>query len=179
MNYRIEEAVQVLARTPCVLSALLDGLSDDWTSGDEGEDTFSPFEVVGHLLQGERHDWIPRARIILESGEDRPFEPFDRFAHREESRNSSMETLLSEFAAARQQSLLALEAMRLAEGDLDRRGTHPELGVVTLRQLLAAWVVHDLGHLAQVARVMGKQYTDQVGPWWQYMPVLSDRTERA
>lgn len=175
MDYRLEEAVQVLARTPWMLSALLDGLPDSWSDGDEGPETFSPFEVVGHLLHGEHTDWIPRARIILQ-GEEGRFEPFDRFAHRQLSRDKTMEELLAEFAETRQESLRALESLQLEESDLDRVGTHPELGRVTLRQLLAAWVVHDLGHLAQIARVMAKQYADEVGPWLAYMPVLSDRT---
>lgn len=175
MEYRIEDAVQVLARTPWALTALLDGLPDAWHQGDEGPSTFSPFEVVGHLLHGERTDWIPRARIILQ-GEEGTFEPYDRFAQREESRGKSLEGLLAEFAEAREENLRALAAMELEAPDLDRLGTHPELGKVTLRQLLSAWVVHDLGHLAQIARVMAKQYGDEVGPWRQYMPVLSDRT---
>lgn len=177
MDYRVDEAVQVLARTPRALSALLDGLPGRWTDGDEGPDTFSPFEVVGHLLHGERSDWIPRVRMILEQGEERPFEPFDRFAHRELSRGKTMEQLLADFAAARQENLRALESLHLEDTDLDRTGTHPALGRVTLRQLLAAWVAHDLGHLAQVSRVMAKQYNDEVGPWHEYMPVLADRTQ--
>ncbi len=174
MEYRLDEAVQVLARTPWVLTALLDGLNDAWVEGDEGPETFSAHEVVGHMLHGERADWIPRARIILK-GEEGVFEPFDRFAHRRESRDKSLSELLVEFSEAREESLEALEAMGLEESDLDRRGTHPDLGKVTLRQLLSAWVVHDLGHLAQVVRVMAKQYRKEVGPWVGHLPVLSDR----
>ncbi len=175
MEYRLDEAVQVLARTPWVLTALLDGLAEAWTEGDEGPGTFSAVEVVGHLLHGERTDWMPRARLILEGGEG-TFEPFDRFAHREESRGESLADLLAAFSRAREENLQALEELGIEESHLDLRGTHPELGKVTLRQLLAAWVVHDLGHLAQVSRVMAKQYGDRVGPWREYMPVLSDRT---
>ena len=175
MDYRLDEAVQVLARTPWMLSALLDGLPSGWTGGEEGPDTFSPYEVVGHLLHGESTDWIPRVQIILE-GEEGTFEPYDRFAQREASRGKSLEDLLTAFAKAREKNLRLLADLELEEKDLDRIGTHPELGKVTLRQLLAAWVVHDLGHVAQIARVMAKQYGDQVGPWTEYMPVLSDRT---
>ncbi len=174
MEYRLDEAVQVLARTPWVLTALLDDLPDSWIDGDEGSETFSPWEVVGHLLHGERADWIPRARIILE-GEEGTFEPFDRFAHRQESRGMSLGELLAAFSEAREENLRELVSMNLEEADLDRRGTHPALGTVTLRELLSAWVVHDLGHLAQISRVMAKQYRREVGPWIGHLPVLSDR----
>jgi hypothetical protein len=177
MELRLEEAMQVLARTPWVLTALLDGLDGVWIDGDEGPETFSPFEVVGHLLHGERTDWMPRIRIIL-AGEEGTFEPFDRFAHRERSRGRSLADLLTELSEARQENLRQLESMNLSASDLDRRGTHPALGKVTLGQFLAAWVVHDLGHLAQVARVMAKQYAGEVGPWHAFMPVLSDREPR-
>ena len=175
MYFRLDQAAQILARTPLVLSAWLQDLPDDWIHGDEGPDTFSPFEVVGHLIRGELVDWLPRARIILDHGEDRAFEPFDRFAHRRESRGKSMQELLAEFAALRRENLALLAEMELTEADLDRTGTHPELGRVSLRELLATWVAHDLGHLAQIARVMAKQYGDEVGPWTQYLRVLSDR----
>ena len=171
----MEEAAQVLARTPFVLASLLEDLPDRWIQGDEGPDTFSPFEVVGHLIHGEIVDWLPRARIILDHGEERSFESFDRFAHRRESADKSIAELLDEFAALRKENLALLAEMDLDTEDLDRTGIHPELGRVTLRQLLATWVAHDLGHLAQVARVMAKQYREDVGPWQEFLPVLCDR----
>lgn len=168
------EAISVLRRTPATLRALLRGLPEDWLAADEGDDTFSPWEVVAHLLHGERTDWIPRLRIIREHGEARPFEPFDRFAHREESGSLSMAELLDEFEAARMWNLAELEQLLVDGVDLGRTGVHPELGRVTARQLLATWVVHDLGHIRQITRVMAKQYAGEVGPWRDYLPVLSE-----
>ncbi len=184
MEYRLDEAVQVLARTPWVLTAMLDGLDEVWTEADEGPDTFSPYEIVGHLLHGERTDWMPRARIILE-GREGTFEPYDRFAQRKESKGRSLSELLVEFSEARQENLHDLQALGLQkpgpqkpgleESRFELRGVHPALGRVTLRQLLSAWVAHDLGHLAQAARVMAKRYREEVGPWLGHLPVLSDR----
>lgn len=168
----LDEATAVLARTPWVLSALLDELPDPWIEADEGADSWSPFDVVGHLIHGEKTDWLPRARVLLEHGEDRPFEPFDRFAMLEASRGKTLAEQLAEFAELRQRNLEELAALELTEEDLDRRGVHPELGTVTLEQLLATWVVHDLGHLAQVARVMAKRCSTSVGPWREYLPIL-------
>lgn len=167
-------AAAVLHRTPRTLRALLAGLPDSWLGADEGDGTFSPWDVVAHLLHGERDDWMPRLRIILELGETRPFERFDRFAHRTESAGASIDELLDQFAAARQASLAELDSL-LADGlDLGRTGVHPDLGRVTAGQLLATWVVHDLGHIRQIARVMAKQYGGDVGPWREYLPVLSE-----
>ncbi len=173
MQFTIDRSLAILARTPSVLEALLRDLPDDWVRADEGAATWSPFDVVGHLIHGERTDWIPRARIVLEHGESRPFEPFDRFAQFEASRGKRLGELLDEFAALRAANLQSLRAHGLAPADLARRGRHPELGTVTLEQLLATWVVHDLGHLAQITRTMAKQYGSAVGPWKAYLPVLS------
>lgn len=165
-------SMAVLERTPETLRALLAGLPPAWTEATEGPETWSPYAIVGHLIHGERTDWIPRARIILAQGADRRFTPFDMSAHFRESRGKSLADLLGEFARLRAENLATLEGWRLTEGQLALEGEHPEFGPVTLRQLLATWVVHDLGHLAQVARVMAKQYREAVGPWRAYLPVL-------
>jgi hypothetical protein len=170
----MDEAIAVLARTPGVLDALLRGLPDAWLQAHEGGKTWSPFDVVGHLIHGERTDWVPRARIILERGESRAFDKFDRFAQFAASEGRTLASLLDEFAALRQQNLRDLAALNISDADLDRRGRHPELGVVTLRQLLATWTAHDLDHIVQIARVIGKQYSDEVGPWRAYLRVISD-----
>lgn len=172
MEFQLTHAIEVLERTPGALRAMLEGLPEIWTAPNEGPDTFSAFDNVGHLIHGERTDWIPRARIIVEQGPSRTFEPYDRFAQYRESQGKSMSELLGEFAHLRAQNLATLRALRLSEHDLALEGEHPSLGPVTLRQLLAAWVVHDLGHLAQTARVMAKQYRDAVGPWREYLPIL-------
>lgn len=168
------DAVAILRRTPGTLRARLAGVSDRWLHADEGDDTFSPWEVVAHLLHGERTDWMPRLRTILEHGDTRPFEPFDRFAHRIASAGTSIDELLDQFGEEREASLAELASLLDGGLDLDRIGRHPELGRVTARQLLATWVVHDLGHIRQIARVMAKQYADEVGPWRDYLPVLSE-----
>ncbi len=169
----MDEAMAILERTPAAIDALLRGLPDGWIAAHEGAETWSAFDVVGHLIHGERSDWLPRARIIVEHGEARAFEPFDRFAQFASAEGRTLANLLDEFTAARQESLRALAALRLRESDLDRRGRHPELGVVTLRQLLATWVAHDLDHVAQIARVLARQYSDEVGPWRAYLRVIS------
>ena len=169
----LEEATAVLSRTPAVLDAMLRGLPDDWLRANEGDATWSPFDVVGHLIHGERTDWIPRARIILEHGDARAFDPFDRFAQFAASEGRTLASLLDEFADARRESLRELETFQLTEADLDRRGRHPQLGGVTLRQLLATWVAHDLDHVVQIARVLAHQYADEVGPWQAYLRIIS------
>jgi hypothetical protein len=169
----IEEAVAILSRTPSTLDALLRGLPDGWIAAHEGGDTWSPFDVIGHLIHGERTDWMPRARIILEHGESTPFEKFDRLAQFAESRGRTLASLLDEFAALRRDNVRALDALHLTGADLDRRGRHPELGGVTLRQLLATWVAHDLDHVMQISRVLARQYTDEVGPWRAYLRIIS------
>jgi hypothetical protein len=174
VRYDLEASVDVLRRTPATLDALLRGVGEAWARGTEGPDTFSPFDVVGHLIDGEETDWIARARIILARGPDPRFEPYDRFRHRQRNVGRALESLLEEFARLRAANLELLRSWRLTEAELDLVGRHPSLGAVTLRQLLASWVVHDLEHLAQVARVMAKQYRAEVGPWVAYLPVLTD-----
>jgi hypothetical protein len=177
MGFDLGEARAVLARMPATLAALLTGLDDGWTGADEGPETWSPFDVVGHLIHGERTDWMQRVEIILEHGKDRAFEPFDRFAQIEASRGRSMEDLLEEFAKLRRANLEKLDALRLGPSDFERPGRHPELGAVTLGQLLATWVTHDLGHIAQIARVMAKRYGADAGPWAKYLSILRDRVD--
>jgi hypothetical protein len=172
MEFDLTHALEVLERTPATFRALLGGVTEAWTAPNEGPETFSPFDNVGHLIHGERRDWMERARIILAQGENRRFEPYDRFAQYRESQGKSMADLLDEFARLRAENLEALRGWGLTERELALQGVHPALGTVTLRQLLSAWVVHDLGHIAQTTRVMARQYRDAVGPWRQYLPVL-------
>jgi len=174
MDFELNLSMDVLGRWPATFRALLEGQGDPWVRGTEGPDTFSPFDVVGHLIDGEETEWIPRARIILAKGPDLRFEPYDRFRHRARNVNRSLESLLSEFERLRAENLELLRGWKLTARELDLPGEHPGLGPVTLRQLLSAWVVHDLGHIAQVARVMAKQYREAVGPWIEFMPVLTD-----
>jgi hypothetical protein len=174
MNFDLDRSIEILQRSPATLVALLEGVGASWVRGTEGPDTFSPFDVVGHLIDGEETDWIPRARIILAKGPNLRFEPYDRFRHRTRNAGASLESLLAEFARLRAANLELLRSWKLTARELDLPGEHPSLGPVTLRQLLAAWVVHDLGHVAQVARVMAKQYRDEVGPWVPFLPVLTD-----
>jgi hypothetical protein len=171
-KFSLAEAIAVLTRTPETLDALLRGLPDVWVRCNEGADTWSAFDIVGHLISGERADWMPRVRIIIEKGEARPFHPFDRLAHRKESQDKSLGQLLDHFARLRRDNLAALQDLNLQPEDLTRRGTHPALGVVTLSQLLATWTVHDLTHLHQLSRLMANQYRDAVGPWSAYLGVL-------
>ncbi len=172
MDYRIDDAVAVLERTPATFRAFLGGLPEVWTTANEGPDTFSAFDNVGHLIHGERTDWIPRARILLAQGANRTFEPYDRFAQVRESEGKTLAMLLDEFAALRAENVAVLRGWRLTEAQLALTGEHPALGTVTLRQLLSTWVAHDLGHLAQTARVLAKQYRETVGPWRAYLPVM-------
>jgi hypothetical protein len=176
-EFKLAEAVALLARTPATLDALLRGLPETWVSsnegrGKEGKETWSAFEIVGHLIVGERTDWMPRVRVILEKGEARAFDPFDRFAQAKENPDRRLEQLLDEFARLRGENLAALQALNLQAEDFARRGKHPALGAVTLGELLATWTVHDLTHLHQVSRVMAYQYRDMVGPWSAYLGVL-------
>ncbi len=162
-----------LARTPAVMRAWLAGLPEPWLTADEGPETFSPRDVLAHLIYGERADWMARIRIILEQGEARPFDPFDRRGFLEEARGWAIEDLLTEFERLRAANLKALAALEISPDTLQRTGMHPALGRVTLEHLLATWTVHDLGHLAQIARVMAKRYKVEVGPWVDYLPVLT------
>ncbi len=170
----IEETIQILTRTPVALAAMLSGTSEYWNRANEGDGTWSPYDVVGHLVHGEKSDWIPRVKHIVE-GKSGTFEPFDRNAQFRDSEGKSIEDLLGDFAKLRGESIGALIALGLAEDDLAREGEHPSLGRVTLGQLLATWVVHDLDHITQIARVMAKVNTEAVGPWRQYLTILEDR----
>ena len=172
MSFSLAETTQVLQRTPAVFRALLGGLSDAWLRCDEGPETFTPFDNLAHVIHGERTDWIARARIVLEQGENRRFEPFDRFAHVRESAGKSIAQLLDEFEALRSGNLATLRSWDLGARELALEGEHPALGRVTLQQLLATWAAHDLGHIAQTTRVMAKRYREAVGPWRAYMPVM-------
>jgi DinB family protein len=172
MEFELAQAIAILGRTPVTLNTLLRDLPDAWLFQNEGPTTWSPYDVIGHLIHGEETDWIPRARIILAHGESKAFEPFDRVAMFEQSKGKSMAELLDTFARLREANLRELESLNLTPELLDKRGTHPELGTVTLKQLLSTWVVHDLSHIRQIVRVMSKQYGDVVGPWKVYLSIL-------
>jgi uncharacterized damage-inducible protein DinB len=170
------EAVDVLARTPAVLYALLGHLSQPWLQTNEGPNTWSPHDVVSHLIHADKTNWIVRTRGILKHGEGYTFEPFDRFGTLEANKQKPTEVLLQEFTKVREQSLLTLRGFELSESDLAKTATHPEFGEVTLKQVLATWVVHDLDHLGQIARTMARQYEAEVGPWQTYLSILNKRS---
>ncbi len=172
MDFQLDEAKEVLRRTPSALNTLLRHLPDQWVLHNEGLDSWNVYDIVGHLIHAEEADWIPRAQIILTDAESRTFEPFDRLVMFEMSRGKTLSELLDEFAQHRAQSLHELEGMNLSPEMLKKRGKHPDLGEVTLEQLLSTWVVHDLGHTGQIVRVMAKQYEDAVGPWKAYLSIL-------
>ena len=174
MELELEHAIEILKRTPTTLNSLLRDLPEPWLINNEGPETWSPYDVIGHLIHGDETDWIPRAKIILEHGETRAFAKFDRVAMFEASKGKSITELLDTFAELRAEKLRELKSMNLTADLLDKRGRHPELGEVTLRQLLSTWVVHDLGHIRQVVRVMSKQYRDAVGPWRAYLSILEE-----
>jgi hypothetical protein len=173
MKYSLERSYEILDRTPAVLQSLLAGLPDDWVMPNEGPETFSPYDVIGHLIHGEKTDWVARAKMILEFGNTQTFVKWNRFAQYEESKGKSLQQLLDEFAAIRKENMDWFKGVNLTEDDLDKKGTHPVLGEVTLRNLLATWVVHDLTHIAQITRVMAKQYTSEMGPWPEFFRILS------
>ncbi|MEL7121299.1 MAG: DinB family protein [Bacteroidota bacterium] len=173
MTFHPKRTLEILSSTPATLESLLIGLSDDWLKNNEGENTWSPYDVVGHLIHGEKTDWITRTKVILSKSDNKTFEPFDRFAQMNGSQNQSIKSLLKEFRSLREENLLTLRTLNVSFSDLDKKGIHPALGEVTLRQLLSTWVVHDLGHIAQISRVMAKQYSSEVGPWTAYLKVLS------
>jgi hypothetical protein len=172
MSFDLPRTLEVLSRTPGVVESLLDGLSEEWLDATEGPDTFSPRDVVGHLIHGEQTDWVPRIRLILERGEDEPFTPFDRFGFRESIRGRSIDDLLLELRNLRADNLDYVRGLSLTAADLGRKGRHPALGAVTLGQLFAAWMVHDLGHIRQIVRVLARQYDEAVGPWKEYLSIL-------
>lgn len=173
MEVQLDHVRDILRRTPSTLNLMLQDLPYDWLMTNEGPDTWSPYDVVGHLIHGEETDWIPRAKMILEHGESRAFTPFNREAMFEKSKGKSIADLLETFAQLRAESLRQFDELNLTPELLEKRGLHPELGPVTLGQLLATWVVHDISHVAQIARVMSKQYGEAVGPWKAYLPVLT------
>lgn len=172
MQHNLQDSIALLARTPATLDAFLRDLPETWTLRNEGEKTWCAFDIIGHLIHGERTDWMPRAKMILQFGESKAFEPFDRLAQERESQGKSLAQLLDEFARLRSENLNDLRALNLKPEDLAQRGRHPELGVVTLSQLLATWAAHDLTHLHQISRVMAYQYREAVGPWSAYLGVL-------
>ncbi len=168
----LDECVSILRRTPATLNALLRDLPEAWTSATEGQATWSPYDVVGHLIHGEKADWLPRLKIILEHGPSRPFDPFDREAQFRESTGKTLPMLLDEFAALRSDSLSRLQELHLEPAQLQLRGMHPKLGPVTARQLLATWTAHDLAHLVQINRAMAKRYSQEVGPFAEFLSVM-------
>ena len=172
-SFTLARSIEILERTPVVLEQLLHGLSESWIHENEGPDTWSPFDIVGHLIHGELTDWVPRAELIL-AGSKTPFETFDRFAQFERSKGKSMRDLLDTFSTLRSENVQRLLAMQLTPADLAREGLHPDFGTVTLQQLLATWVAHDLSHIRQIARVMAKQYSADIGPWRAYLPVIDE-----
>jgi len=173
MKYSAEQAIEILERTPAVCAVLLANLSDGWIVNNEGPETFSPYDVIGHLIHGEKTDWTVRAKMILEFGNTQTFVKWNRFAQYEESKGRSLQQLLDEFATIRKENMVWFKSLNLTETDLDKKGMHPVLGEVTLRNLLATWVVHDLTHIAQITRVMAKQYKEEMGPWPEFFRILS------
>ena len=172
MNFTIEKSIEILQRTPNVLNAMLQNISADWTSNNEGIETWSVYDIIGHLIQGEKTDWIPRIEIILSQKPDRTFEPFDRFAQFKESKGKSLTQLLDEFKILRKKNIDNLLSKKITNKNLEEKGIHPALGEVTLSQLISTWVLHDLNHIAQISRVMAKQYKAEVGPWTEYLRIL-------
>lgn len=172
MEFKLERSIEILERTPFVIEELLNGISKEWAMSNEGENTFSPYDVLGHLLHGEKTDWIPRMNLILSDKTDKTFQPYDRFAQFEESNGKSLTQLLDEFKKRRQENLTVLRSKNITEKDLNKTGTHPSFGEVSLRQLLSTWTVHDLNHISQICRAMSKQYKENVGPWIDYLSIL-------
>lgn len=172
MNFDLNKSFEILERTPNTLESLLSGLSDDWIKNNEGEHTWSPYDVVGHLIFGEKTDWLVRIKTVLSNSNNKLFESFDRFAQLEKDQNKSIQELLEEFKLLRKKNLETLRSLNITQKDYSKTGVHPEFGEVTLEQLISTWVVHDLGHIAQISRVMAKQYKEGVGPWINYLGVL-------
>lgn len=172
MSFNLNKAIEILERSPHVLTSLLEGLSDEWINNNEGAETWSPFDIMGHLIHGEKTDWMVRTELILSNETDKEFTPFDRFAQFELSKGKTLSQLLEEFQNLRKDNLITLKSKNITIEDLNKTGVHPAFGDVTLKQLLSTWVAHDLGHIAQISRVMAKQYKDDVGPWRDYLPIL-------
>ncbi|MCD2368465.1 DinB family protein [Bacillus sp. BS3(2021)] len=174
MNFQLEEAIEILERTPQTLSQLLTGLSSPWISCNEGEDTWNAFDVVGHLIEGEKNNWLPRIKLIVTEGATEPLPPFDRFSQLNQNDGKTMEQLLNEFADIRRANLKTLQQIIDPETDFEQTGMHPEFGIVKLREQISTWVAHDLTHISQIARVLAKRYQDDVGPWRAYLRILAD-----
>ena len=172
MQFDLDKSIEVLEKTPAILESYLLDLSDDWLRKNEGGATWSPYTVVGHLIFGEKTDWMVRIKIILNASENKLFEPFDRFAQQKEDQSRPIKDLLLDFRELRSENLDELKSLKITQNELKRTGIHPEFGEVTLEQLIAAWTVHDLGHIGQISRVMAKQYTKEVGPWIAYLGIL-------
>ena len=173
MKFALDQAIVILQRTPGTIKSLIENLGENWTNANEGPETFSPFDVVGHLIYGEKTDWVVRAKIILQGTNQKTFEPFDRFAQERESKGKSLNQLLTEFEFLRNENIYWLNEQNLSTKDLERTGIHPTLGAVSLKHLLACWVVNDLTHIAQITRVMAKQYKDEIGPWTEFFRILN------
>lgn len=172
MQFKLNQSIEILERTPFILEQYLSGLSDDWLKGNEGSDTWSPYDILGHLIYGEKTDWLVRIDLILSDSEDKMFEPFDRFAQLNEDQDKSVAILLNEFRELRKVNIEMLKSFNIQESDYSRKGVHPDFGDVTLKQLISTWVVHDLSHIAQISRVMSKRYKYEVGPWINYLGIL-------
>jgi uncharacterized damage-inducible protein DinB len=172
MDFSLPHTIEILERTPLVLDVMLQNLPSEWTMANEGKDTWSVYDVVGHLIEGEKRDWIRRMDIILSDRDPKEFEPFDRFAQFEESKGKTLSDLLAEFKQLRMRNLEYLRSKELNRAHLQQEGIHPHFGSVSLSQLLATWTVHDLNHIAQISRVMAKQYGEEVGPWINYLKIL-------
>ena len=172
MTFEIDKAIEILERTPLAIETLLKGISEEWLKNNEGENTWSPYTIVGHLIHGEKTDWIPRAKIMLSDSQNKTFEPFDRFAQMRENQDKSIDELLAEFKHLRKENLQELKSLQINNSKLSSKGIHPELGEVSLQELLSTWVVHDLGHISQITRVMAKQYKNEVGAWEAYLGIL-------
>lgn len=173
MKFDLEKSIDILERTPKVLNTMLSGLSEDWIQVNEGPETWSPYDIIGHYIQGEKKDWISRAKIILTEGGDKEFSPFDRFAQFEESKGKTLEQLLQEFQDLRTSNIIELKNLKISQDQLDLEGVHPSFGKVSLRELLSTWVVHDLNHISQISRVLANQYKEEVGPWNAYLRILN------
>lgn len=174
MQFNLNKSLEILSRTPSVLKTLLDNLSEDWTKNNEGGDSWSPYDVIGHLIHGEKTDWIARTMIILSNDANKKFEPYDRFAQFKESKGKSLQELLEEFSALRNENIKILKSLGIDEEKLMMEGIHPKFGIVTLKQLLSTWVIDDLTHIAQISCVMAKQYKEEMGPWVEYVRLMQD-----
>ncbi len=172
MKFSIHQSIEILERTPIVLQNLLQGLSAEWTSNNEGGETWSAYDVIGHLIHGDKTDWLTRAELILSDNAEKQFQPFDRFAQFENSKGKTLKQLLSDFAEVRNANIKRLKSLNITERDLKKTGVHPTFGEVTLSQLLSTWIVHDLDHISQIARVLAKQYKNEVGPWIEFLKIL-------